>query len=58
MRCLDFTAGGIPEVWLTAFQLLHFVGHVKANDTVLIHAGGSGRVDYFTEQQSLFTATS
>ncbi|XP_038078865.1 quinone oxidoreductase PIG3-like isoform X2 [Patiria miniata] len=35
-------AAGIPEVWLTAYQLLHFVGHVKAGDRVLIHAGGSG----------------
>nr|XP_039248259.1 quinone oxidoreductase PIG3-like [Styela clava] len=35
-------AGGIPEVWLTAYQLLHFVGNVKENDIVLIHGGGSG----------------
>eukprot|EP00301_Raphidiophrys_heterophryoidea_P013181 c20539_g1_i1.p1 GENE.c20539_g1_i1~~c20539_g1_i1.p1 ORF type:complete len:337 (-),score=102.00 c20539_g1_i1:79-1053(-) len=35
-------AGAIPEVWLTAFQLLHVVGQVKPNDFVLIHAGGSG----------------
>jgi tumor protein p53-inducible protein 3 len=35
-------AAAIPEVWLTAFQLLHFVAHVKAGETVLIHAGGSG----------------
>eukprot|EP00040_Diaphanoeca_grandis_P021938 m.117386 g.117386 ORF g.117386 m.117386 type:complete len:345 (-) comp28577_c0_seq1:100-1134(-) len=35
-------AGAIPEVWLTAFQLLHMVGEVKAGDVVLIHAGASG----------------
>ncbi|CAH1798445.1 unnamed protein product [Owenia fusiformis] len=35
-------AGAIPEVWLTAYQLLHFVGHVKPGETVLLHAGGSG----------------
>eukprot|EP00038_Savillea_parva_P030272 m.76668 g.76668 ORF g.76668 m.76668 type:complete len:414 (+) comp9083_c0_seq3:2-1243(+) len=35
-------AAAIPEVWLTAYQLLHFVGHVQAGETVLIHAGGSG----------------
>ena len=35
-------AAAIPEVWLTAFQLLHLVAHIKPNDYVLIHAGGSG----------------
>ncbi|XP_038078867.1 quinone oxidoreductase PIG3-like [Patiria miniata] len=35
-------AAGIPEVWLTVYKLLHFAGHVKAGDRVLIHAGGSG----------------
>ncbi|XP_078322706.1 quinone oxidoreductase PIG3-like isoform X2 [Crassostrea virginica] len=35
-------AAAIPEVWLTAFQLLFIVGKVKKGDTVLIHAGGSG----------------
>ncbi|CAC5395768.1 TP53I3 [Mytilus coruscus] len=40
---MSFTiAAAIPEVWLTAYQLLHTVGGVKAGDTVLIHAGGSG----------------
>ncbi|XP_044540551.1 quinone oxidoreductase PIG3 [Gracilinanus agilis] len=40
---LTFTqAAAIPEAWLTAFQLLHVVGQVKAGDTVLIHAGSSG----------------
>lgn len=36
------SAAAIPEVWLTAYQLLHFVGKVKSGDNVLIHAGGSG----------------
>ncbi|XP_076077200.1 quinone oxidoreductase PIG3-like isoform X2 [Mytilus galloprovincialis] len=36
------TAAAIPEVWLTAYQLLHTVGGVKSGDSVLIHAGGSG----------------
>uniref|UniRef100_A0A452IX23 Enoyl reductase (ER) domain-containing protein n=1 Tax=Gopherus agassizii TaxID=38772 RepID=A0A452IX23_9SAUR len=35
-------AVAIPEVWLTAFQLLHFVGKVQSGQTVLIHAGASG----------------
>ena len=29
------------QAWLTAFQLLHFVSHVKAGETVLVHAGSS-----------------
>ena len=36
------TAAGIPEVWLTAYQLLHFVGKINPGDGVLIHAAGSG----------------
>ncbi|XP_041355110.1 quinone oxidoreductase PIG3-like isoform X2 [Gigantopelta aegis] len=40
---LDFvTAAAIPEVWLTAYQLLHTIGQVKKGDHVLIHGGGSG----------------
>ncbi|XP_028652652.1 quinone oxidoreductase PIG3 isoform X1 [Erpetoichthys calabaricus] len=35
-------AAAIPEAWLTAYQLLHFVAEVKNGETVLIHAGGSG----------------
>ena len=36
-------AGALPEVWLTAFQLLHLVaGGVKPGQSVLVHAGGSG----------------
>lgn len=30
------------EVWLTAYQLLHFVAKVKEGETVLIHAAASG----------------
>ncbi|XP_008846996.1 quinone oxidoreductase PIG3 isoform X2 [Nannospalax galili] len=35
-------AAAIPEAWLTAFQLLHLLGHVQAGEFVLIHAGSSG----------------
>ncbi|XP_072506936.1 quinone oxidoreductase PIG3 isoform X1 [Notamacropus eugenii] len=35
-------AAAIPEAWLTAFQLLHLIGQVKAGETVLVHAGSSG----------------
>ncbi|KAK2514785.1 Tp53i3 [Columba guinea] len=35
-------AAAIPEAWLTAFQLLHFVGKVEEGERVLIHAGASG----------------
>ncbi|GAB1605512.1 quinone oxidoreductase PIG3-like isoform X1 [Argonauta hians] len=35
-------AAAIPEVWLTAYQLLHFVGNLQPEDCVLIHAGASG----------------
>ena len=35
-------AAAIPEVWLTAYQLLHFLGKVKSGEVVLVHAGGSG----------------
>lgn len=36
------TAAGVPEVWLTAFQLLFWVGRVAKSDRVLIHAAASG----------------
>jgi len=36
------TAGGIPETWLTAYQLLHTIGEVKAGQYVLVMAAGSG----------------
>ncbi|KAH9255530.1 hypothetical protein BASA81_006347 [Batrachochytrium salamandrivorans] len=35
-------AAGIPEAWLTAFQLLHVVGRIQSSDVVMIHAGASG----------------
>jgi putative PIG3 family NAD(P)H quinone oxidoreductase len=35
-------AAAIPEVFLTAYQTLFWIGQLKANETVLIHAGGSG----------------
>ncbi|XP_035753845.1 quinone oxidoreductase PIG3 isoform X2 [Egretta garzetta] len=34
-------AAAIPEAWLTAFQLLHFVGKIQKGERVLIHAGAS-----------------
>jgi len=35
-------AAAIPEVWMTAFQLLTKVASLKPGDNVLIHAGASG----------------
>merc|ERR1711892_146932 len=35
-------AGGIMEVWLTAFQLLYRVGSIQENDVVFVHAAASG----------------
>lgn len=35
-------AAAIPEVFLTAYQTLFWLGQLKDEDTVLIHAGGSG----------------
>jgi len=35
-------AACIPEAWLTAYQLLHFVAKVKTTDRLLIMAGASG----------------
>lgn len=35
-------AAAIPEVYLTAYQTLFWLGQLKDADTVLIHAGGSG----------------
>ncbi|KAJ7990788.1 hypothetical protein DPEC_G00290550 [Dallia pectoralis] len=37
-----YQAAAIPEAWLTAFQLLHFVAVVKKGEIVLVHAGASG----------------
>ena len=35
-------AAAIPEVFLTAYQSLHWLGGVQSGHRVLIHAGGSG----------------
>lgn len=35
-------AAAIPEVWLTAFQLLVQIARVSNRDTVLIHAAAAG----------------
>lgn len=35
-------AAAIPEVFLTAYQTLFWLGKLTAGETVLIHAGGSG----------------
>ncbi len=35
-------AAAIPETFLTAFQSLSWIGNLKRDETVLIHAGGSG----------------
>lgn len=36
-------AAGIPENWLTAFQALFLIGDMQKGESVLIHAGASGR---------------
>lgn len=35
-------AAAIPEVFLTAYQTLFWIGRLSQGETVLIHAGGSG----------------
>nr|AZL94516.1 zinc binding alcohol dehydrogenase domain containing 2 [Nephromyces sp. MMRI] len=35
-------AASIPENWITAYQLLHFIAKIKKGDKVLIHAAASG----------------
>jgi tumor protein p53-inducible protein 3 len=35
-------AAAVPEVFLTAFQALHWLGRLGESETVLIHAGASG----------------
>jgi putative PIG3 family NAD(P)H quinone oxidoreductase len=35
-------AAAVPEAFLTAFQALFWLGNLKKNQTVLIHAGASG----------------
>lgn len=35
-------AAAIPEVFLTAFQAIYWLGGIQENDKILIHAGASG----------------
>jgi len=35
-------AAAIPEVWLTAFQLLFMIAKAQSGETALIHAAASG----------------
>lgn len=35
-------AAGLPEVFLTSYQALHYLGELKKGEKVLIHAGASG----------------
>jgi len=35
-------SASIPEVFITAFQALKYLGEIKRNDHVLVHAGASG----------------
>ena len=40
---LSFEEGaGIPQVFITSYQTLFFIGHLQADEWVLIHAGASG----------------
>lgn len=40
---LSFTkAAAIPEVFLTAFQALHWIAKLQRGETVMVHAGASG----------------
>ena len=35
-------AAGIPEVFLTAFQAINWIGNLQQGESILIHAGASG----------------
>lgn len=35
-------AAGIPEVFLTAFQAINWIGNLQKGESILIHAGASG----------------
>ncbi len=50
-------SAAIPEVWLTAYQLLHFVGRIRPEEKVLIHAGGSGVGTAAIQMAKLVNAT-
>ena len=40
---MSFTkAAAVPEVFITAFQALHRIADLRADETVLVHAGASG----------------
>ncbi len=42
-KSLDFIqAAGIPEVFLTGYQCLFYLGQIQPGDVVLLHAGASG----------------
>ena len=42
-EAIDFESGAaIPEVFLTAYQTLYWLGDLQPEETVLIHAGASG----------------
>ena len=58
-RGLDMTeAAAIPEVWLTAYQLLHLTAELRPGQTVLVHAGGSGVATAAVQLVRLAGATS
>jgi tumor protein p53-inducible protein 3 len=48
-------AAAIPEVFLTAYQTLFWIGKLQANENVLIHAGGSGVGTAAIQLAKLFT---
>ena len=35
-------AAAMPDTYLTAHHMLHYLGHMKKDDTVLIHGGAGG----------------
>ena len=40
---MDFiSAAAIPEVWITAYQLIHTISNSQPGEAILIHAAGSG----------------
>ncbi len=57
-------AAAVPEVFLTTFQALHWVGGLKAGETVLLHAGASGvgtaaiQLAQLTGAEAIVTASS
>lgn len=58
-------AAAIPEVFLTAYQTLYWLGNLKKDETVLIHAGASGvgtaaiqLAKYITQARVIVTAGS